>query len=488
MGPIKKTVMDDLLGYINPKPVNIDSDGEFEAVKTVEKGYTSSDDELGPPPNRNRKRPLDISEHDERYAGKKLSRSKLETGNNRESEAKNKVSVFKEEFSSSDDSLLDAEHEDDGGRNVGSDDDSDDSASSSDEDENAAVEQGDEGDEGASFQHMSQKNQGEEVEKGKAVRHQLEMWDSLLECRIKFQKCLLSANCLPRCDTFKEIMYDHDSELKAATQKTHRSVSQLLNKLLDLRAKTLDLFPETNLHQSVSAEVVDGKIRSGDEITSSEEEDNISAANQESETPRRTTVNSRTSNKMGAKEYGVLLKEAHEEYAGFRDATIQKWNDKTRVAVGNLSNKNFSAFEQSTVSQIENVLRDRARLLRRSQVKRASYAVLGQGEEGGEENERDVELFDDGDWYQQLVRELIERKCAGVGDPAQLGRRWLQLQSLRSKMRRRVDTRATKGRKVSYTVHPKLVSFMAPVTAPDAWTDAARSELYSSLFGKTASS
>jgi len=62
-------------------------------------------------------------------------------------------------------------------------------------------------------------------------------------------------------------------------------------------------------------------------------------------------------------------------------------------------------------------------------------------------------------------------------------RQWLQLQKLRSKMKRKVDTRSTKGRKLRYTVHTKLMNFMAP-NDQSSWSDEAKQDLYNSLFGK----
>ncbi|NWV40463.1 AATF protein, partial [Grantiella picta] len=41
-----------------------------------------------------------------------------------------------------------------------------------------------------------------EVEKGKAVRNQLALWDQLMEGRIKMQKVLMTANRLPQPDTY----------------------------------------------------------------------------------------------------------------------------------------------------------------------------------------------------------------------------------------------------------------------------------------------
>lgn len=50
-------------------------------------------------------------------------------------------------------------------------------------------------------------------------------------------------------------------------------------------------------------------------------------------------------------------------------------------------------------------------------------------------------------------------------------------------MKRKVDTRSTKGRKLRYTVHTKLVNFMAP-NDQSMWSEEAKQDLRSSLFGK----
>ena len=52
-------------------------------------------------------------------------------------------------------------------------------------------------------------------------------------------------------------------------------------------------------------------------------------------------------------------------------------------------------------------------------------------------------------------------------------RQWLEIQKLRSKVKRKVDTKASKGRKVRYDVHPKLVNFVAPCDT-STWSDEAR--------------
>jgi protein AATF/BFR2 len=67
---------------------------------------------------------------------------------------------------------------------------------------------------------------------------------------------------------------------------------------------------------------------------------------------------------------------------------------------------------------------------------------------------RDEELYDDAEFYAQLLKELLESAgdAAGAGAPAP-----------RAKLRRIVERRASKGRKLRFSVIDKLVNFMAPV-------------------------
>jgi protein AATF/BFR2 len=157
---------------------------------------------------------------------------------------------------------------------------------------------------------------------------------------------------------------------------------------------------------------------------------------------------------------------------------IQKWNDKTRVVLKG------GATSHSVLDQIEYNLSNKEKLVKRTQLKRSHYSIVGE-EEGNDKGEEECnsEIFDDDDFYHQLLRELIEVKSADVTDPVQLGQQWIQLQNLRSKMKRKIDTRATKGRKIRYAVHSKLVNFMGPIDE-NLWTEEAKNELYNSLFGK----
>merc|ERR1719187_980292 len=265
----------------------------------------------------------------------------------------------------------------------------------------------------------------------------------ILENMILVQKVLVKVNRFPQHQDWANFVQQGDDEYQCKLKECQKSVKILLSQFLEL--------------------------------------EELCQSSGETSQP--------TKKKMKLKEFGEHLAETNERSEAFTSETIQKWNDRTRVAAGNVSKKSFSSFETSTLKQIEQIMANKSRLIERTRVKRSVYDVLGKRkadvEEGAEElREKDAEIFDDDDFYHQLLRELIERKTSSsVDDSSQLGRQWLEIQKLRSRLKRKVDTRATKGRKVRYDIHSKLVNFMAPIYTT-TMNDEAKNELFSSLFGK----
>ena len=67
----------------------------------------------------------------------------------------------------------------------------------------------------------------------------------------------------------------------------------------------------------------------------------------------------------------------------------------------------------------------------------------GKGERvGSQSSELDPEVFDDTDFYQQILRDVIDARNGGSG-----GQDWIQAQKERKK-KKVVDTKASKGRKI----------------------------------------
>ncbi|XP_010007407.1 PREDICTED: protein AATF [Chaetura pelagica] len=343
---------------------------------------------------------------------------------------------------------------------------------------------------------FSKRQEDEEVEKGKAVKNQLALCDQLLEVRIKMQKALMTANRLPQPDTYPLFRKEGGQEFDSAVQNCCKALEALLKVLVELQDELLYQYPGTR-------HLVDGKqskTESDDEIPSSSDEEQVDKAQE-----KRRSLPKR---KLKLEDYPEFIAKRYVDFRTYRNNVLQKWHEKTKLASGKMG-KGFGAFERSILTQIDHIMMDKERLLRRTQTKRSVYTVLGKQEQESHpvpeslpENSEvlpqsdsnrhlkdiDEEIFDDDDFYHQLLRELIERKTTSLdpNDQVAMGRQWLTIQKLRSKIKKKVDRKASKGRRIRYHVHSKLVSFMAPIDHC-TMNDDARTELYRSLFGKITS-
>ncbi|CAM9723430.1 unnamed protein product [Bubo scandiacus] len=382
-----------------------------------------------------------------------------------------------------------------------------------DDDDDASVEEGSDEEECVSETHdniketkdseddggmmtFSKRQETEEVEKGIAVKNQLALWDQLLEGRIKMQKALVTVNRLPQPDAYPIFRKEGGQEFDSAVQNCCKAVETLLKVLVDLQDELLYQYPGTR-------HLVDGKqskTESDDEIPSSSDEEQVDKAQE-----KRRSLPKR---KLKMEDYPEFIAKRYADFRTYRNNILQKWHDKTKLASGKMG-KGFGAFERSILTQIDHIMMDKERLLRRTQTKRSVYTVLGKQEQESNpvpeslpENSEvlpqsdsnrhlkdiDEEIFDDDDFYHQLLREFIERKTTSLdpNDQVAMGRQWLAIQKLRSKIKKKVDRKASKGRRIRYHVHSKLVSFMAPIDHC-TMNDDARTELYRSLFGKITS-
>ncbi|XP_064323795.1 protein AATF [Phalacrocorax carbo] len=387
-------------------------------------------------------------------------------------------------------------------------------SSEEDDEDNASMEEGSDEEEHGSETHdnieetkdsegdggvmtFSEGQDAEEVEKGKAVKNQLALWDQLLEGRIKMQKALVIVNRLPQPDTYPIFRKEGGQEFDNAVENCCKAVEALLKVLVDLQDELLYQYPGTR-------HLLDGKqskTESDDEIPSSSDEEKVDKAQE-----KRRSLPKR---KLKMEDYPEFIAKRYADFRVYRNNVLQKWHDKTKLASGKMG-KGFGAFERSILTQIDHIMMDKERLLRRTQTKRSVYTVLGKQEQESHpipeslpENSEvlpqsdsnrhlkdiDEEIFDDDDFYHQLLRELIERKTTSLdpNDQVAMGRQWLAIQKLRSKIKKKVDRKASKGRRIRYHVHSKLVSFMAPIDHC-TMNDDARTELYRSLFGKITSS
>lgn len=151
-----------------------------------------------------------------------------------------------------------------------------------------------------------------------------------------------------------------------------------------------------------------------------------------------------------------------------RKEVIEQWNTKLQVASGSGQTKAFKVLHQSVNAQIDQALMDEDKLIQRTQ---------GSG--------KAEDVYDDTDFYQQMLREVMHGSHEDLS--SEIDPDLLQLADVarRKSAKSKVDRRASKGRKVRYTVHSKLTHFMAPLPRPNQDRQDTFSELFANLFGQS---
>lgn len=129
--------------------------------------------------------------------------------------------------------------------------------------------------------------------------------------------------------------------------------------------------------------------------------------------------------------------------------TLNKWSSKIQAVAPSVllpSNRNaFSRMGQpikSAPQLIDETLADHSKVLARTRIYRGKGSRLGDGttDKDGSRDKEDAELFDDTDFYHQLLRDIIDGRGNGMDD-------WMSVQK-EKKAKKKVDTKASKGRKL----------------------------------------
>lgn len=291
-----------------------------------------------------------------------------------------------------------------------------------------------------------------DVAKGNAVKHQRSTFDSLLNTRIRLQKSLIATNSIPALQTHPTDPTDNDAH---QTILAAQGAAIKLWSRLDTLRHTLTSPAETGTKRKRSPESP------------------ASLA-----TPTTTLWH-----RMQAHESASLPT---------RRSTLEKWSTRLRpVSVLSSSRKlvNTNPTAQPLTSVLDHHLSDMSRLVARTRTPRSCAPLQAQA---GLVDSPDI--YDDADFYTLLLRELVDQRMAhsastggvtslttGVGAAGGIGLGGLPRGE--GRMRKKVDTKASKGRKMRYTVHEKLQNFMASEDR-GTWGERQRDELFGGLLGR----
>ncbi|GAQ83435.1 hypothetical protein KFL_001480040 [Klebsormidium nitens] len=310
--------------------------------------------------------------------------------------------------------------------------------------------------------------------KGAAVANQRALWNKWLELRISLHKLLQSGNRLPRPEA-RASFVEAAPDVRAGLEKLSEAAGGLLEKLLAAQQ---------------------GLLEQNDSIAAARDQ----AMNENGKRERTQDDGASTVDRLWEQ-----MDEQYNSWLPYRNASVDRWQRKTLLATGAAAGRGkLRAINQSVTSQIASALRDPARLLGRTRIKADAVHAFGQrafpsaSQTSGEaaaaadadgpdadepitashvaaEEEVDSETFDDTDFYQQLLKEFLD--SSGTSSGMSL----YAMQKLRNNKKKVVDRRASKGRKIRYTVQQPLLNFMAPepMTMPPM-----AEKMFANLFGQ----
>ena len=260
--------------------------------------------------------------------------------------------------------------------------------------------------------------QSSDLKKAQGTKRQLMLWDDFLRVRISLHSMMTAANRLPPSDIFPS--FAKQKVVKKPLNKCLHDVSSIVQDLVGLQGLLSGSNPDIPLdHKSTTASK---GTPSPQELWSS-----VLA---------------------GTKATG-----------GYCRDVLNRWDQKVRLHSGK-KQSSLVAVNRSVVSQIDSVMMSKDRLLKRTQTTQQAGRILGKHVREDESSLFDEEIFDDSDFYQTQLREFV-----ASGQFADLERRKLEqtMTTKLKKVKRQVDTKASKGRRLRFTKHEKLENFMAPV-------------------------
>ncbi|ETS77894.1 hypothetical protein PFICI_09956 [Pestalotiopsis fici W106-1] len=269
-----------------------------------------------------------------------------------------------------------------------------------------------------------------DVAKGKAVQQQRKAFDATLNIRIRLQKALVAVNSLSTLDDTESQSEPYEAAEAAAMK--------LLNTIGDYR-------------MGMQEKAGQKRKRDLEADTSSED-------------------------------IWKSMLDLERPAVARRKAVLENWSKKVKatqaINSGISKGSKFVKVDEPLTMLLENQLQDPERLVKRTRIPRSCAPV-----QVSQKVNEDAEIYDDADFYQLLLKELVDQRTAdtsGAGGQAATIR-YAAVKEAKNK--KHVDTKASKGRKMRFNVHEKMQNFMAPEDRR-VWEQQAIDRFFGTLFGQ----
>eukprot|EP00127_Corallochytrium_limacisporum_P003214 Clim_evm63s147 gene=Clim_evmTU63s147 len=301
----------------------------------------------------------------------------------------------------------------------------------------------------------------EDAEKGKHVREQLSFYETAMHMRIKLQSPLQQIQKLPAPEVLRLLregtsaIQKQAGPIREGLQDLRSSLTGLLSDIVDIQRLLLSSKEETKALAN-PLNKLHGDLDEGSSI----------------------------------QDLHTASRNFHKRFGAWRDDTLDTWHRQIQVKSGSMAlrGRKFSALDRPPSEQISALLLDRERVMLRSQMRTQAALLRPRSQSKSNSdikdhtNSGDGEVYIDNEFYHNLLRSFI----ANRSDKSKMEQRIAeQMQSvdqeLRKQKRKRQDPKASKGKRVRYDTHEKLVGFMAPLDAGMIEDD--RHSIVQSIFG-----
>ena len=267
---------------------------------------------------------------------------------------------------------------------------------------------------------------------GVAFRQQRKIFDLILNLRVRMQKALVATNSFDVVEADKPSHKDYNMAEEAALK--------LWNTLDSLRAR---------IQPDAYSKVRHVQKRKADALTST-------------------------------RDIWESMMLVEKRAAVLRKANLEKWSEKAnRGYISSSRDKLENKLRRKFTAGLDGQLANPETLVNRSRIPRACAPIQAKGKKM-----EDEDIYDDTDFYQLLLKELLDRRTSESSGGVHGNVTTVVFTAQKeAKPKSIVDTKASKGRKMRFNVHEKLVDFMAKEDRR-SWEKEAIDRLFVSLFGK----
>ena len=273
----------------------------------------------------------------------------------------------------------------------------------------------------------------DDADKGNAVKQQRKTFDSLLNVRIALQKALIATNSIPTVE---------DNGAEDSGDKPYQAAEDAALKLWNTLDRIRHEFIQTGSTSKTGQK-------------------------------RKRDVNSSTSSAT----IWERMQDSEVASLDHRRRVLEKWWGKVKSSAPTSGKLINTAPTQNITSALQDQLA-KPGLLENTKRPRSCAPV--------QEKQKlieDAHIYDDTTFYKLLLNQLVEQRKTESGPTSGAAGVTAQWAVKEAKMRKVVDTKASKGRKLRYTVHEKLQNFMAPEDRT-GWEQEAVDRLFGTLLGQ----